>query len=84
MKHIKKFNENNNWNILNQDDFEGKLEKWKSIHIHYNHVTLDNLFQVLDSMRIDTETLNTKYPDIKYKINLGNRRGDLPFIEIES
>lgn len=68
---------------LNQDDFEGKLENWKTfIVLSYDYIAQDDLYQVLDWIRTDEKTLNSKYPHIKYKINPGNRRGDLPFIEI--
>jgi hypothetical protein len=30
----------------------------------------------------DEKTLNKKYPEVKYEINLGVRNGDLPWIKI--
>ena len=63
---------------------EGKLENWKSfILLSYDYIFhKKDLYQVLDWIRTDEKTLNSKYPNIKYKINPGNRYGDLPFIEI--
>ena len=75
------------WKKLNQDDFEGQLENWESfIVISYDSISgikLD-LFKILDWIKTDEETLNSKYPNIKHKINLGNRYGELPFIEIDN
>ena len=84
MKHLTGFNENTNWNNLNQDDFEGQLENWKSfIVLSYDYIFhKKDLYQLLDWIRTDEKTLNSKYSNIKYKINPGNRYGDLPFIEI--
>jgi hypothetical protein len=83
MKYLMEFNENKTWKNLNQDDFEGKLENWKSfIVLSYDYIAQDDLYQVLDWIRTDEKKLNSKYPHIKYKINPGNRRGELPFIEI--
>jgi hypothetical protein len=84
MKHLIGFNENTNWNNLNQDDFEGQLENWKSfIVLSYDYIFhKKDLYQLLDWIRTDEKILNSKYPGIKYKINPGNRYGDLPFIEI--
>lgn len=77
------FNENKTWKNLNQDDFEGKLENWKSsIVLSYDYIAQNDLYKVLDWIRTDEKTLNSKYPNIKYKINPGNRQGELPFIEI--
>ena len=73
------------WNSLKQDDFEGKLENWKSIIvIAYDSIFQDNFFRLLDYMKSDIETLESKYSRIKYKINLGNRSGESPFIEISN
>ena len=41
-----------------------------------------NTFKMLTMIKEDEKLLNKKYPGIKYKINLGVRDGDLPFIEI--
>ena len=90
MKHLIKFNEgkkNRIWEELNHLDFEGKLENWETfIVISYDSISgikLD-LFKILDWIRTDEKTLNSKYPYIKHRINPGNRYGELPFIEIDN
>lgn len=79
-------NENNIeiWNNLNPYDFEGKLERWDDslILIAYDSISNGDLFKILDYIKLDEKTLKSKYPQIKYKINLGIRSGELPFIEI--
>lgn len=77
--------ENKTWDNLNQDDFEGKLENWQSIIVlSYDHIAQNDLYQVLDWIRTDQKTLDSKYPNIKHKINPGSKRGELPYIELRS
>jgi hypothetical protein len=80
-------NENNIkvWNNLNQDDFEGDLIRWNDslILIAYDSIFNNDLFKILDYIKFDEKILKSKYPQIKYKINLGTRSGELPFIEID-
>jgi len=75
-------------NLLHEFDFElsRKINGKKfEIDFPYDYIFhKKDLYQLLDWIRTDEKTLNSKYPNIKYKINPGNRYGDLPFIEINN
>ncbi len=85
---MKKFNEDNKikWDSLNQNHFNGILQRWDDSLILITYDTIYSkvdLFEILDCIRRDEKTLQSKYPQIKYKINIGIEYGDVPFIEIE-
>ena len=91
MKHLKKYNEEVSLNIpsidfLDGDDFYGQLEDWDSYgaiaYDSYPFETTHNTFKMLTMIKEDEKTLNKKYPEVKYEINLGVRNGDLPWIQI--
>ena len=72
---------------IDVDDFYGVLFYINSRYIitydSYPSTTTHNTFKMLTMIKEDEKTLNKKYPEVKYEINLGMRNGDLPFIEIE-
>jgi hypothetical protein len=92
MKNLKRFNEEVSLNIptidfLDESDFYGQLENWDSYgaiaYDSYPFETTHNTFKMLTMIKEDEKTLNKKYPEVDYEINLGSRHGELPFIQIK-
>ena len=72
---------------IDGDGFFGVLgyinSRYTITYDSYPSTTTHNTFKMLTMIKEDEKLLNKKHPGIKYKINLGMRNGDLPFIEIE-
>jgi len=93
MKYLNKYNEEVRLNIpsidfLDESDFYGQLENWDSYgaiaYDSYPSETTHNTFKMLTMIKKDEKTLNKKYPEVDYEINLGFKDGELPFIQINT
>jgi hypothetical protein len=74
------------WKGIDDAGFFGVLgyinSRYTLTYDSYPSSVMHNTTKMLTMIKEDEKLLNKKYPGIKYKINLGVRDGDLPFIEI--